>query len=104
MVIIKTVVRTGDKLDLGCYNGKAILTACKYSYLSNKRKSLKDRLIVADLFENPPKEAKKNDHGPELRNKVKQMIAPIVPNVEVIKGFIPNSLYNKDIKSVLVTN
>ena len=96
----KQWLEPGDKLDLGCYNGKAILTACKYSYLSNKGQILRDRLIVADLFENPPNEAKKIDHGPELKDKVNELIRPIVPNVEVIKGFIPDSLYDKNIETV----
>ena len=53
----------GMVLDLGTYNGKAMFTACKYAHLKNKNVPLSDQhIILADIFENPPQEAKKADH------------------------------------------
>ena len=88
----------GMVLDLGTYNGKAFFSACKYAYLSNPKVNVKDKkIIVADLFENPPEEAKKKEHGPMLFETVKNQFQ-VFSNAKVIKGLLPFSLADIDFK------
>lgn len=85
----------GDVLDLGTYNGKAFFTALKYSILKSKNNQKKSgKVILADLFEDPPKEAKKSEHGPELYGQVSDMFQTLCPEAIVVKGFLPNSIKN----------
>ena len=82
----------GMIIDLGTYNGKALFSACKYACLSNPKVNLKNkRIIAADLFENPPEEAKKKEHGPLLFETVKNQFRGF-PKAEIIKGLLPFSL------------
>ena len=82
----------GIILDLGTYNGKAMFTACKYAALVNPDvdKSTK-KIYLADLFVNPPIEARKSDHGKNLANEVRLLFQSI-PGLRVIEGEIPSSL------------
>ena len=91
----------GDVLDLGTYNGKAFFTSLKYSILKSDNKPKKNgKIILADLFEDPPKEAKKSDHGPELHGEVINMFQNLCPDAIVVKGFLPDSIKNYNLQDV----
>ena len=67
----------GIILDLGTYNGKAMFTACKYAHLKNIDIPLSDqKIVLADIFENPPKEARKADHSSTLHVEVQNSFKP----------------------------
>ena len=88
--------KPGIVLDLGTYNGKAMFTACKYAALKKPEQKLHDKIvIVADFFEDPPKEARKTDHGKNLETEVKKLFRHL-PKAKVVKGEIPSSLENFD--------
>jgi O-methyltransferase len=90
----------GDIVDLGTYNGKAMYTACKYSLLAHKHHKTNGRILLADLFENPPVEARKSDHSSELHQKVHRLFTPLFDYAIVVKGSIPTSLLDCNIKSI----
>ena len=88
--------KPGMVLDFGTYNGKAIFTACKYSVLCNPEHNTSDKeIILADMYENPPLEARKLDHSPTLHENVQNMFKGL-PGAKVIKGRIPDSCKNLD--------
>lgn len=82
----------GDILDCGTYNGKAFYSACKYASLLNNSFKINGKIVVSDLFENPPNEAKKVDHGPNLEFNVRQLFTSTFPNSKVLKGKLPEVL------------
>lgn len=90
----------GDVLDLGTYNGKAFFTSCKYSLLFHKSHKTNGRFIAADLFDDPPKEAKKQDHGPGLHKKVETLMESLLPGPIVLKGFLPDCLHHLEISKI----
>lgn len=90
----------GDILDCGTYNGKAFYTSCKYAALLKGDFNRDGNIIAADLFENPPREAQKADHGPGLESSVRQMFLTTFPDTKVIKGYLPNSLDSVTINQI----
>jgi hypothetical protein len=91
----------GTIIDAGTYNGKAFETALRYSILLSDQATSKarNRLIVADIFENPPHEAAKADHGPSLHMDVERRLNAIYPT-EVVKGSLPESLASFKLVSI----
>ncbi len=51
-------------------------------------------VIAADIFDDPPIEARKIEHGPGLHEKVCSRLAGLC-DFEVIKGILPSSLIGK---------
>lgn len=87
---------SGMILDFGTYNGKAMFTACKYAHLKNKNVPLNQQnIVLADIFENPPKEAKKADHCSTLHLDVESLFSSF-KNKIIAKGFIPESIKDID--------
>lgn len=59
----------GAIVDIGTYDGRALEVALRYTQPK--------RLVMAyDLFDSPPEESRKRDHGPDLYDKVKERLAP----------------------------
>ncbi|MBU3748828.1 MAG: hypothetical protein FGM36_16405, partial [Burkholderiaceae bacterium] len=59
----------GSIVDIGTYDGKALEVVLRYAK--------PDRLVMAyDMFDNPPEESKKRDHGPDLWEKVCERLKP----------------------------
>ena len=90
----------GDILDLGTYNGKAMYTACKYSYLIHGSIPLGRNIILSDLFDAPPNEARKKEHGPNLRDQVAALFQHTFGDTKVIQGSIPSCLHSLPLKSI----
>lgn len=90
--------RTGGAvLDCGTYNARA-LEVCLH-YCTQTLGERLDPIYAADLFENPPIEARKVDHGPLLFENVKARLSKY-SNLHVIKGSLPASLESLELKSV----
>ena len=86
----------GCIVDLGSYNGKALFTACKYAHLRHKSVPIDSQfLIIADLFENPPRESRKADHSPSLHLEVQNLFGAFKSKA-VVKGFVPESISHID--------
>lgn len=85
---------SGAICDFGTYNGKAINVACRYSRLLHGEDlsldSSKD-IYLADCFDNPPQEALKSDHSPDLDKSVR-LLFEAYTNARIIKGFLPDSI------------
>jgi hypothetical protein len=79
----------GLLLDCGTYNGRAFQVALHYS--KTRLGDRKDAIVACDLFEDPPDEARKKDHGPNLREKVAKQLGQY-GQVQVIQGALPQSL------------
>jgi O-methyltransferase len=75
--------------DFGTYNGKALSAAIGYctSLLGHRQGGL----YAYDLFENPPAEAMKREHGPELYEAVSRRLS-LLGDVQVVKGQLPQSI------------
>lgn len=74
----------GDVVDIGCYEAKSTKVFCNYNNDLFKGKGL----YLFDIFDNPPAEAKKGNHGPHLADEVKGRMArynPIVVAGDVTK-------------------
>ena len=67
----------GDVVDIGCYEAKSTKVFCNYNSDLFKGKGL----YLFDLFDNPPAEAKKGNHGPHLADEVKTRMARYNPIV-----------------------
>ena len=91
--------KEGDAVDCGTYNGKAFITACRYAYMHNGTKKRPGGIVCADLFENPPEEAKKSEHGPDLYNKVKLLFKEF-EQAKIIKGHLPKSIAELNIERI----
>jgi hypothetical protein len=77
----------GDFMDVGCYDGRTVEVMeryCGFRGVAGKR------WWLYDLFEDPPKEARKAGHGPELFDTVRRTFAPF-GNFHVVKGAVPES-------------
>lgn len=77
----------GDYMDVGCYDGRTVEVMeryCGFRGVSGKR------WWLYDMFENPPDEARKAGHGPQLFDKVRGTFEPF-GNFSVIKGAVPGS-------------
>jgi O-methyltransferase len=90
----------GAVVDFGTYNGKAFETAVRYC----QKKSVLSRgsrgeVLAFDLFENPPIEARKSDHGPKLFNSVRQRLGDLCGAI-VVRGELPGSLHGVTISDV----
>ncbi|MBM4231622.1 MAG: class I SAM-dependent methyltransferase [Gammaproteobacteria bacterium] len=80
----------GVILDCGTYNGCALEVAIAYS--TSRLGPRIGPVIACDLFDSPPIEARKSDHGPTLHVDVKRRLQKYGSNFEVIKGALPDSL------------
>lgn len=87
----------GAVLDCGTYNARA-LEVCLH-YCTQTLGARFEPIYAADLFENPPVEAKKSDHGPLLFEDVKGRLSKY-SHVHVVKGALPGSLDSLKLKSV----
>lgn len=77
----------GDFVDLGCYDGKTVEVMerfCDFRQVEGKT------WWLYDIFDNPPQEAKKSGHGPQLFDQVRGYFEPL-GNFKVIKGAVPLS-------------
>ncbi|HEX6958962.1 MAG TPA: TylF/MycF/NovP-related O-methyltransferase [Ferrovibrio sp.] len=77
----------GDFMDVGCYDGKTVDVMERYC---NFRATAGKTWWLYDMFENPPDEARKVSHGPQLFDRVRGMFEPF-GNFRVIKGAVPDS-------------
>jgi hypothetical protein len=83
--------------DFGTYHGKALGAGIRYcTSLLGPRE---DEIYAFDLFENPPSEARKRDHGPELFEVVSRRLQ-LLGNVCVVKGELPNSIDQSNLKKI----
>lgn len=80
----------GDVVDIGCYEAKSTKIFCNY----NKDLLRMKGLYLFDMFDNPPIEAKKGNHGPHLADEVKTRMARFNPIVTAgdVKNTIPTNL------------
>jgi hypothetical protein len=76
----------GDYMDLGCYDGKTVEVMARYCDFGKAQKTW----WLYDMFENPPAEARKSGHGPQLHDLVTHNFAHY-DNFRVIKGALPGS-------------
>lgn len=81
--------RRGAFLDCGTYNGKAIEVAIRYC--QKKFGDPGGSLFAYDLFEDPPDEARKKEHGPHLYLEVSKRLGDLC-GATVVKGRLPSSL------------
>jgi O-methyltransferase len=79
----------GLVVDCGTYNGAAIHVALKYAV--NCKSFGANKVFLFDLFDNPPIESKKSDHGPNLYATVKRRF-DWYPGVSVVQGELPKAL------------
>ncbi len=77
----------GDFMDVGCYDGRTVEVMERYC---DFRATTGKTWWLYDMFENPPDEARKVSHGPQLFDKVRQTFEPF-GNFRVIKGAVPGS-------------
>lgn len=78
----------GDFMDVGCYDGRTVEIMERYCDFRQEKTG--KTWFLYDLFENPPDEARKSGHGPELFDKVSATFASF-GNFRVIKGAVPES-------------
>jgi O-methyltransferase len=87
----------GSFVDCGTYNGCALEVGLNYCV---QKLGARDGAIFAcDLFENPPNEARKVEHGPHLHETVEQRIAHCGDTI-VVKGALPGSLDNQALGNI----
>lgn len=67
----------GDVVDIGCYEAKSTKVFCMY----NKDFLRMKALYLFDMFDNPPQESKKGNHGPHLADEVTTRMARFKPIV-----------------------
>ncbi len=77
----------GDFVDLGCYDGKTVEVMERFC---DFRKVPGKTWWLYDIFDNPPQEAKKSGHGPQLFDQVRGYFEPL-GNFRVVKGAVPLS-------------
>lgn len=78
---------SGDFMDVGCYDGKTVEVMARYCGFDQ----VQDKTWwLYDMFENPPEEARKGGHGPQLFDQVRQRVEPL-GRFRVIKGAVPDS-------------
>lgn len=88
----------GDVVDIGCYEAKSTKVFCNYNNGLFKGEVIRKGLYLFDLFENPPPEAKKGNHGPHLAEEVKTRMARFSPIVvagdvrETIPAHLPDEI------------
>lgn len=59
----------GAIVDIGTYDGRALEVALRYA-------EPRGLVMAYDLFDSPPEESRKRDHGPDLYEKVKERLKP----------------------------
>jgi hypothetical protein len=77
----------GDYVDLGCYDGKTVQIIGRYVDFARQAR----RYYVYDVFDDPPQEARKAAHGPQLQRQVEQRLSGL-GDVRVVGGRLPGSL------------
>ncbi len=90
--------QSGTIADFGTYNGKVLCAAL--AYCTAKLGSRDDKVVAFDLFEDPPEEARKIEHGPKLFEQVSRRLAPL-GDVQVVKGELPRSIKQKPIDAIV---
>jgi hypothetical protein len=78
----------GDFMDVGCYDGRTVEIMERYCDFRSAPSG--KTWFLYDMFENPPEEARKSGHGPDLFGRVTATFAPF-GNFRVIKGAVPES-------------
>ena len=82
----------GSVVDFGTYNGKAFEAAIRYCHKTmSARRGSTGGIFAFDLFDNPPDEARKADHGAGLFDAVQHRLGDQCGAV-VVRGELPNSL------------
>lgn len=88
----------GMFLDCGTYDGSALDVCLRY--LINSGVSLRGReVLLIDLFDNPPEEARKHGHGPLLYEQVCDRFSSFA-GVSVVQGELPHALNDIEAKPV----
>ena len=77
----------GSFCDFGCYDGLASKFINEYCTLNEKN----IKFFLYDVFDNPPQSKKFPKHSDSLFDEVSNSFKGS-PNVEVVKGILPNSL------------
>lgn len=67
----------GDIVDIGCYEAKSTMVFCRY----NREALSTKNLYLFDMFDSPPEESRKANHGPQLAGQVKQYMREFQPFV-----------------------
>lgn len=89
----------GDILDLGTYNGHAFEVAIRYARSLSDDSSADRKVYACDMFEDPPLEARKIHHSPNLHRIVEERLSSICQPV-VVKGMLPHTLTPHAIEQV----
>jgi O-methyltransferase len=87
----------GALVDCGTYNGKALKAALSYAQRRHGKRT--GQIIACDLFDSPPDEARKLDHGPHLAERVRNELNDF-GNVSVVQGKLPHSLTGYELESI----
>jgi O-methyltransferase len=87
----------GAFVDCGTYNGCALEVALNYS--TQRLGAREGSIFACDIFDFPPEEARKVDHGPTLHELVARRLSPYGDTC-VVKGELPNSLNEFDISEI----
>lgn len=87
----------GVILDCGTYNGCALQVALNYCISVQGRRE--GKVYACDLFDAPPEESRKVEHGPLLHEVVARRLNDC-GNVTVVKGPLPDSLKEFPIEKV----
>jgi|LauGreDrversion4_2_1035121.scaffolds.fasta_scaffold22596_4 O-methyltransferase len=80
------LVPGGIFVDCGTYNGQAFEIAIRYS--KKRFGHIDHQLFAFDIFDQPPDEARKVDHGPELYSRVSERLGR-VGNCVTVQGMLP---------------
>jgi O-methyltransferase len=87
----------GLSLDCGTYNGSALKVAIAYSQkLYGESEST---IFAIDLFDDPPRESRKTEHGPQLEEQTRLKLSEY-KNVRVFRGSLPLILNELNLSSV----
>jgi O-methyltransferase len=77
----------GDYMDLGCYDGRTVQIIARYVDFARQPR----RYWLYDLFDDPPEEARKAGHGPQLKAQVEERLRDL-GELRVVGGRLPDSL------------
>lgn len=77
----------GDFMDVGCYDGRTVEVMERYTGFRNQRGKT---WYLYDIFDEPPTEARKSGHGPQLFDRVRATFEPF-GNFRVFKGPVPDT-------------
>lgn len=87
----------GTILDCGTYNGLALEVCLRYCVRKSGTRG--NSIVACDVFENPPEEARKSDHGPNLHETVARRLAGF-GETYVVKGLLPDSLRQQQLERI----